>query len=63
MKHDAHNHDPSAPLVRVVAFRQFSKTYEVGPGKIDSGADMTVIPIDWAERLALLPSSLIKSRG
>jgi len=63
MKYDAHNYDPPAPVVRVVAFRPFSRVSEAGLGKIDSGADITVIPIDWAERLALLPSSVIDVRG
>jgi predicted aspartyl protease len=50
-------------VVRVVAFRPFSRISKVGRGKIDSGADITVIPIDWAERLALLPSSVVKVRS
>lgn len=63
MKYDSVNYEPPAPIVKVVLFRPISKVSEEGVGKIDTGADMTVIPTSCVERLRLNPASTILVRG
>ncbi|MBO3840164.1 MAG: hypothetical protein JTT17_04965 [Candidatus Brockarchaeota archaeon] len=62
MKYDA-NYEPPAPVVKLTVYRPFSEESVTGIGKIDSGADMTVIPNKWAKGLSLIPASVVWVRG
>lgn len=63
MRYDTTNYHPPAPIVDVKVFRPNARTHEVGMGKLDTGADMTVIPVSWVRRLRLLPSGVVTVTG
>lgn len=62
MKYDD-NYEPSAPVVKLTVYKPFSEESVAGVGKIDTGADITVIPNKWVKRLSLIPASIVWVRG
>ncbi|MEO0264955.1 MAG: hypothetical protein ABIM17_06915 [candidate division WOR-3 bacterium] len=62
MKYDD-NYEPPAPVVRLTVYKPFSKESITGIGKIDTGADITVIPNKWVRGLSLIPASVVWVRG
>lgn len=63
MKYDTKDCDPPAPVVDVKVFRPNARNHEVGRGRLDTGADMTVIPLSWVRRLRILPSGIVTVFG
>ena len=54
---------PPAPVVMVKVYMPFSKRTMKVKGKIDTGADITVIPIKIVKDLSLVPVRIIKISG
>ncbi|MBO3831834.1 MAG: hypothetical protein FGF51_00400 [Candidatus Brockarchaeota archaeon] len=62
MKYDA-NYESPAPTVKLTVYKPYSEESVTGVGKIDTGADITVIPNKWIRRLSLIPASTVWARG
>lgn len=61
MRYDP-SYEPPAPVIGVKVVRPFSDVRQSGRGKLDSGADITVIPADWVKSLGLLPAGSVRTR-
>ena len=59
MKYDSINYRPPAPVITVRVYRPYSDSFKEGLGKIDTGADITVIPDKWVEELSLRPAEIV----
>lgn len=57
------SYEPPAPVVKLSVCNPFSRGFVEGVGKIDTGADITVIPIEWVRRLSLMPASVVWVQG
>lgn len=57
------NYEPPAPVVKLTIYKPFSEESIAGVGKIDTGADITVIPNEWVRRLSLIPASVVWVQG
>lgn len=62
MKYDAH-YKPPALSVKLRVYKPFSREFVTGAGKIDTGADMIVIPNKWVKRLSLILAGTVWTRG
>jgi hypothetical protein len=58
-------YEPPAPVVRVRIANLASPARQVGDVEalIDSGADMTVVPAQLAQQIALLPRGIVQVQG
>lgn len=61
--YDDEQFNPPAPALMVEVYGLFSKITMKLKGKIDTGADITVIPAKIVRDLNLLPVRIIKTRG
>jgi len=58
--YDCTETEPPAPVADVKTSNPMTHVAERGRAKIDSGADISVIPQAWTSRLRLLPSGLFE---
>lgn len=61
--YDAEQYDPPAPIVVAKVSKPYSAIYEERKAKIDTGADMSVIPNEWVEEWSLLPAGTVEVFG
>jgi predicted aspartyl protease len=58
--YDSVEFEPAAPVADVEVSNPVTYAAERGKAKIDSGADISVVPDAWAAKLHLLPAGLIE---
>lgn len=63
VEYDSDNYEPPAPVVQLEVLKPGSRKRKLGRGKVDSGADLTVIPVDWVRKLSLVPASVVLVGG
>jgi hypothetical protein len=63
MEYDKTNYVPPAPSLQVVVSNPYSKESRKERGKVDSGADISVIPFGFVPQLGLAPARRLLARG
>ncbi len=63
MEYDKANYVPPAPSVQVSVFKPYSEESRKQRGKLDTGADISVIPFQFVRELGLVPARKLLARG
>lgn len=58
--YDSREFDPPAPVADVTVSNPVSQLAESGQGKIDTGADITIIPDAWVAKTRLIPAGIVE---
>jgi predicted aspartyl protease len=62
-RYDSEQFDPPAPVIIVAVSKPYSAILEKSKAKIDTGADISVIPDKWVEELSLVPARVLPTLG
>jgi predicted aspartyl protease len=63
MEYDKTNYVPPAPSLQVVVSNPYSKESRKERGKVDTGADISVIPSEFVPQLGLAPARRLLARA
>jgi len=63
MEYDKANYVPPAPSVEVSVSKPYSEESRKQRGKLDTGADISVIPFGFVRELGLVPARKLLARG
>lgn len=62
-RYDSEQFDPPAPVIIVEVSKPYSTIFEKSKAKIDTGADISVIPDNWVKEWGLVPARVLPTLG